>query len=240
MGWKRAGQLLAFLVVGLLAFGPPVGAAQSQAAKAPQEASAAKKARPDLRESVGSKKAPARKRAAVQYDYGSIYLLRGLANIFSRGMDTLGAELEKNGIDVTVTNHAHAFDLADKLAKKYKADKSVLPVIIIGHSLGANKALTMSRRLGQKGVPVRLVVLFDATADLAIPPNVEEVINFYNPTSMGVAVKGDRGFKGKIDARNLSGNGFGHISIDKSSKLHAEVVAKVKAILKERRFARRK
>jgi len=169
-----------------------------------------------------------------------VYLLRGLANIFSRGMDTLGAELEKDGIDVTVTNHAHAFDLADRLARKYKADKSVLPVIIIGHSLGANKALTMSRRLGQKGVPVRLVVLFDATADLAIPPNVEEVINFYNPTSMGVAVKGDRGFKGKIDARNLSGNGFGHISIDKSSKLHAEVVAKVKAILKERRFARRK
>jgi pimeloyl-ACP methyl ester carboxylesterase len=117
----------------------------------------------------------------------------------------------------------------------YKTDASVPPIIIIGHSLGANVALTMSARLAEKDVPVRLVVLFDATVPHRVPPNVEEVLNLHKPSSVGVAVAGAPGFKGIIDNQDVSNlPGIGHISIDKSKKLHAEVIDKVLSVLAEK------
>jgi predicted alpha/beta hydrolase family esterase len=151
-------------------------------------------------------------------------------------MDTLGTELRKKGVNCVVTNHAYGFDIADRLAKKYAADpSSVAPIILIGHSLGANKTITMAQRLQAKNVPVRLIVLFDATAQLPIPNNVQEVLNLHSTKGIGVAVAGARGYSGTIDNQDLSKMvGLGHINIDKSKKLHAEVVAKVLTVLAEK------
>ena len=38
---------------------------------------------------------------------GEIYLLRGLANIFSLGLDTTGKQFSKYGIENCVFNHKH-------------------------------------------------------------------------------------------------------------------------------------
>lgn len=180
-------------------------------------------------------------RSAAKIDHGTVYLFRGLANIFSLGMNTLAEELNERGVVTTVKNHSHALRLADELAKKYKTDASVPPIIIIGHSLGANVALTMSARLAEKDVPVRLVVLFDATVPHRVPPNVQEVLNLHKPSSVGVAVAGAPGFKGIIDNQDVSDiPGVGHISIDKSKKLHAEVIEKVMSVLAEKPRRRKK
>lgn len=177
--------------------------------------------------------------APAKIDYGTVYLFRGLMNVFSLGMNTLAKDLNEHGIATKVTNHSHGNRLADDLAKRYATDKSVLPIVIIGHSLGANRALQVSTRLGEKGIPVRLVVLFDATIDIPVPLNVKEVLNLHKPSRFGLAVDGAPGYAGTIENTDVSDiDGVGHISIDKSKKLHAIVVEKVLSVFAESRSAR--
>jgi hypothetical protein len=186
-------------------------------------------------------KPAAAEKTVAKIDHGRVILLRGLANIFSRGMDTLGKKLGARGVDTVVTNYRHGFDIADELAKSYQADKSILPIIIIGHSLGGNRAISMSAHLAKNNVPVRLVVLFDATVSWPVPLNVEEVLNLHKPggpcsgaTCAGAVVVGVPGYRGVIDNKDVSDIlGGGHISIDKSAVLHEEVIEKVLSALAE-------
>ncbi len=172
---------------------------------------------------------------AVKADHGTVYLLRGLADVFSLGMNTLADRLRAKGVRATVTNHSQDARVTEEIAKAYERNSAkALPIIIIGHSLGANKALTIASRLGKKGIPVRLVVLFDATAKIPVPANVAEVLNLHKPSRFGVSVAGAKGHDGKIDNRDVSALGIGHISIDKSKTLHAEVVARVIQVLAEK------
>ena len=96
------------------------------------------------------------------------YLLRGLMNIFSLGMDSLAVEIQRYGIYATVHNYAEWQTLADHAAAAYHAGKEG-PIIIIGHSLGADAVMEMSAYLGRKGVPVALAVPFDAKQSYATP-----------------------------------------------------------------------
>ncbi len=70
-------------------------------------------------------------------------------NIFSLGMDTLADELNRRGVYATVDNHAEWQSLADQAAANYKAGKEG-PIIIIGHSLGADAVMEMADYLGAK------------------------------------------------------------------------------------------
>ena len=90
-----------------------------------------------------------------------VYLLRGLMNIFSLGMDTLAEKIQRHGIYATIHNYAEWQTLADQAAAAYHAGKEG-PIIIVGHSLGADAVMEMSVYLGRKGVPVALAVPFDA------------------------------------------------------------------------------
>lgn len=185
---------------------------------------------------------PAVAKTAPEIDHGRVILLLGLANVFSRGMDTLSEELVARGVDASSMNFGYAFEIADSLAEAYQTDKSVLPIIIIGHSLGANRALSMSAHLAEKNIPVRLVVLFDGTVPWPVPVNVEEVLNLYRPdgacvvqSCTGVTVVGAPGFEGIINNKDVSQiPGTGHLSIDKSPILHEEVIEKVLSVLAEK------
>src|SRR5271168_626464 len=102
---------------------------------------------------LGSSSATAQSRAHV-------YLLRGLMNIFSLGMDTLSEELNKRGVYSTVHSYSEYQALAEQAAARYKAGTEG-PIIIIGHSLGADAVMEMAEYLDRKGVPVALAVPFD-------------------------------------------------------------------------------
>ena len=82
-----------------------------------------------------------------------VYLLRGLMNIFSLGMDQLAAKIAQRGIAASVHNHAEADAIVAQIAAQYRAgDRG--PVILIGHSLGADAVMTMAQALNRDGVPV--------------------------------------------------------------------------------------
>jgi Thioesterase domain len=164
-----------------------------------------------------------------------VYLLRGLMNIFSLGMDTLSEELNRRGVYATVHNHTEWQGLADQAAVKYKAGTEG-PIIIIGHSLGADAAMEMANYLGRKGVPVALVVPFDGTQSLTAGPNVARVMNL---TQREYAyMRRGPGFSGSLANVDVSSDhNIDHLNIDKSPRLHARVIGEVLAIVGGHRMA---
>ena len=50
-----------------------------------------------------------------------VYLLRGLMNIFSLGMDQLAAKIAQHGIEASVHNHAEADAVVSEIAARYSA-----------------------------------------------------------------------------------------------------------------------
>jgi alpha-beta hydrolase superfamily lysophospholipase len=167
--------------------------------------------------------------AAQAQPRAHVYLLRGLMNVFSLGMDTLADELKRHGIDATVHNYAEWQTLADRAAADYKVGKEA-PIILIGHSYGADAVMEMAAYLGRKGVPVALVVPFDGTQSFAASGNVARVLNL---TQRKYAyMRGGPGFHGALNNVDVSSDrSIDHITIDKSARLHARVVAEVLAVV---------
>jgi pimeloyl-ACP methyl ester carboxylesterase len=170
--------------------------------------------------------------AEAAINRGHVYLIRGIGNIFSLGMDSLAAKLRARGVRQSVTNHLTWSTLADRISAEYKRNKRLAPVILVGHSLGGNAVLLVASKLGKAGVPVRLLVVFDATEATPVSANVAEAINYYYPGGRGDALKPGPGFKGRIrndDLRDLPA--LKHMNIDESATLHKRVVAKVLSVL---------
>jgi len=163
-----------------------------------------------------------------------VYLLRGLLNVFSLGMDTLASELSARGVYATVDNHTSWQSLADQAAARYKAGTEG-PIIIIGHSLGADAVMEMSAYLGEKGVPVALAVPFDGTQSLAASSNIARVLNI---TQRSYAyMRRSAGFKGTLVNFDVSSDGsIDHLNIDKSPRLHAKVIAEVLSVVGSHRM----
>ena len=164
-----------------------------------------------------------------------VYLLRGLMNIFSLGMDTLAEQLNRRGVYATVHGYGEWQSLADRAAVDFKAGKEG-PIILIGHSLGADAVMEMAAYLGRKGIPVALVVPFDGTQSLAASENVARVLNL---TQRDYAyMRRGPGFHGTLANVDVSSDpSIDHINIDKSPRLHARVVSEVLAVVGSHRVA---
>ncbi len=193
------------------------GSERAGAQAAPDGAAAAKPA---------AKSAP---RRAAQAGSGHVYLMRGLLNIFSLGMDDLAAKIQAKGISASVHNHSEWQGISDEIAAKYKAGKHG-PIILVGHSLGADAVMFMGEYLGKKGVPVALVVPFDGTGSFAASSNVARVINL---TQRDYAhMRRGSGFRGELSNIDVSNQaGIDHINIDKSARLHAMVLSRIQSVL---------
>jgi pimeloyl-ACP methyl ester carboxylesterase len=66
-------------------------------------------------------------------------------------------------------------------------EKHAARIIIFGHSWGASETVTLARRLERQGIPVLLTIQVDSISkigqnDAVIPGNVEEAVNFYQPS----------------------------------------------------------
>lgn len=156
---------------------------------------------------------------------GRVILLRGLANVFSTGMNDLTVHLRARNFDASVHNYLEWRALARQVAAAARDGTLVRPLCIIGHSFGADDAVAMANHLGAEGVAVDLVIPFDPTAPERPGPGVLRVINLYqdgDPTFDRTLHPGP-GFTGVLENRLVRGES--HLSIDKSQRLHAMVIA---------------
>jgi alpha-beta hydrolase superfamily lysophospholipase len=154
-------------------------------------------------------------------------LFRGLLNVFSLGMDDLAAQLRAAGIAASVANHAEWESVADGIVAKYRAGQRG-PIILVGHSLGADAVMSMAEYLGQRGVPVSLVVPFDGTSPHAATANVARVLNLYKNGSARIS-RGP-GFRGELTNFYVRDANVDHFNIDKNPALHSLVIRKIRAI----------
>jgi hypothetical protein len=152
-----------------------------------------------------------------------VYLLRGLMNIFSLGMDDLARDITRAGIDASVYNHADAGMVVAEIEARYASgDRG--PVILIGHSLGADAIMQVAQELDAQGIPVALLVPFDGTEPHTAPKNVGIVINF----TQHAYIQPGPGFRGRLENVDLSGDpSIEHTNIDKSQRLHTYVLSYV-------------
>jgi pimeloyl-ACP methyl ester carboxylesterase len=149
-----------------------------------------------------------------------VYLLRGFMNVFSLGMDDLAAKLQADGISATVMNHADAEFLADRILTTYNTGGHS-PIVLIGHSLGADAIVTVAETLGRNNIPVALLVLFDGTEPHQISANVATAIN-YTKHFMITPESGSRSLVSNVD---LSGDpSIDHLSIDATPSLQAQTL----------------
>ncbi len=158
---------------------------------------------------------------------GHIYLLKGLAGVFSTGLDVLHDELVASGYPATV----HSYSEYDSLAVEAAAleRKGQGPIIIIGHSLGANDAISMAERMNALHAPVALIVSFGPTINSAVPANVAQCVNYY--TGNYTITKGP-GFRGSLTNVNFTSDpNINHLNIEKVENLHRAVIARIRAIL---------
>ncbi len=163
-----------------------------------------------------------------------VYLFRGLANVFSLGMDDMSKELTSRGIPNKVLNHANWPRVAADITAKYKANpKQTRPVVLVGHSLGANAVLVMSQQLVRNGVPVDLVVTFDPTTKGPVSPGVRRYLNLYqsnNGWSSELEVPagaGKRVVNSDVRKRDDIKAQLSHFDIDKNRVLHQQVVSDI-------------
>jgi len=104
-------------------------------------------------------------------------------NYLLRGTPGLGPRAVFNSDDIS---RAVAF-----VAAAYAKDPKQ-PVVLYGHSWGGSAALKAAEQLSTKGIPVDLLITFDAVGKyddftkgkLLVPPNVLTAINYYQTATM--------------------------------------------------------
>ncbi len=160
-----------------------------------------------------------------------VYLLRGVLNIFSLGLDTIADRLQAQGIPVTVANFVSWSSLADEAAANYKSGR-LKTIILVGHSSGATALPDMVAKLGTLGVPVKLAIGLDSVFRTRLSGNAERYINFYIANGAGEPVAQNRDFRGKLENVNVQAvPGVGHISIDKNEIMQQKVISAIDAVV---------
>jgi len=162
---------------------------------------------------------------AARTDQVPILIFRGGLNIFSTGMDDLAKELTKKGYPAVSDGFEGWRSYLPDIIKAYKAKP--YPIVIVGHSYGANTALLMAYELQKSNIRVAMLVFYDLTDSGKVPPNVDYVLNFRSSSSTGinVSVTGATHFHGTIE--NVTRADLNHITIDKQEDLHEKTIEAV-------------
>lgn len=170
---------------------------------------------------------------------GNVYLLRGFIGVFSTGIDHLGTEVNAAGIHGEVFQDDQWSALANAIAVRYHGHLDAEPLVLIGHSYGADDVVNISRKLDAAGIPVDLLVTLDPVTPQPVPKNVRLCVNLYQsngvwdklPWLRGIPLQQEPGATGKLynanirtDRRDLLDPDVNHFNIEKKQKIHNEVL----------------
>jgi hypothetical protein len=159
-----------------------------------------------------------------------VYLLRGVLNIFSLGLDDIAAKLQAQGIPVTVVNYLSWSSLADEAAAEYRSGR-VRTIVLVGHSSGATVLPDMVARLDQLGAPVKLAIGLDSVFRTSLAGHVGRYINFYIGNGNGEPVARTKQLRGSLENVNVQNvPGVGHITIDKNDIIQRKVISAIDAV----------
>lgn len=168
--------------------------------------------------------------AAVPSRAEEIYFFRGGFDIFSTGMNQMAAELRAKKYNANSQSFMSWQSVANDIVRRSKQKKVSYPIIVLGHSFGADAVVEFANYLGQNGISTELVIGFDATGPRTFTKGAKRVVN-YRSSHIGPYVKGP-GFRGSISTVDVSKFGANHFTIEQTKEVQAlamkEVLSKVK------------
>jgi hypothetical protein len=173
---------------------------------------------------AGAATAPASAASATH-----VYLLRGVLNIFSLGMDQIAARLQQQGITVTVANYLSWSSLADEAAAEYRSGRTKT-IVLVGHSSGATALPDMVARLDHLGAPVKLAIGLDSVFRTSLAGRVGRYINFYVANGNGEPVAKTQQFRGELENVDVGKLGVAHLTIDKSEIMQQKVISAIDSV----------
>jgi hypothetical protein len=161
---------------------------------------------------------------------GEVVFLRGLANVFSLGLDTLSKELNKYGVNSYVKNHKAWEKIGKDIIKRHRKGRLSYPVVIIGHSLGAGASPRLALMLASEGIAVDYMVTLDAVETLPVRNYIKEAVNYYLPRKdrkNELRPHGD--FEGEFTNVNVKTAyaGIDHFNIDENEILRGIMTNKI-------------
>ncbi len=160
-----------------------------------------------------------------------VYLLRGVLNVFSLGLDDIAAKLEAQGIPVTITNYLGWSALAEEAAADYRSGK-VKTIILVGHSSGATVLPDMVERLDRLGAPVKLAIGLDSVFRTSLSGRVGRYVNYYIGNGNGEPVARTKQLHGTLENVNVQNvPGVGHITIEKNEIMQRKVIGDIDAVV---------
>ncbi|MCY2953415.1 MAG: thioesterase domain-containing protein [Planctomycetota bacterium] len=173
---------------------------------------------------------------------GNVYLLRGFIGIWSYGIDGLGRKIAASGIRASVFQEDQWQGLAEAIASKYRSAADHEPLILIGHSYGADDTLRIAKRLEAQNLHVDLVITLDPVTPPRVSPNVRLCYNLYQSNTLdalpffrGVKLESELPEEKNLvnvniraDRRDLLESNTDHFNIEKNPKVHDEVICKLK------------
>jgi hypothetical protein len=176
--------------------------------------------------------------AAAKSFQGDVYILSGGFGVFSTGLGKLKAQLEQKGVAASLLSYQGWRGVSRKIIE-HRRQYGRKPVVIIGHSLGANNAILIANALKKEGIQVDLIVSLASTARMTVPSNVRNVVNYYfSSGGWGYIFEGESGFTGNLNNMDMSNHpGVGHFTVDDDQVLRDQVVAKVLRYVRPARSA---
>jgi hypothetical protein len=160
-----------------------------------------------------------------------VYMLRGILNIFSLGLDNIATKLESQGIPVTVINYIGWSGLADEIAADYRSGK-VKTIIVVGHSSGATYLPDLVERLDKLGAPVKLAIGLDSVFRTRLSGRVGRYVNYYIGNGNGEPVARTKELKGSLENVNVQNvPGVGHVTIEKNEVIQRRVIGDIDAVV---------
>jgi hypothetical protein len=110
----------------------------------------------------------------------NVIVFRGMAGYFPN-LGEFEDKLLEEGICPTVAfPDAHA-RICERIIAARNTGTLQGPLVIVGYSAGADKAIVLSRSLRERGITVDKLVLLETTRESTVPGNVTECVNIYKP-----------------------------------------------------------
>jgi hypothetical protein len=157
-----------------------------------------------------------------------VYLLRGLTNVLSPGIDQLNEELQRRNVDVAIANHAFSESLALEAIEGCRSGR-ISSIVLVGHSLGARAAVSMAEQLQKAGLHVALIVTIDPVTKIVVPSNVRLLKNFYLSSGVGTAVERSGQFHGTLQNVDMGKTEYGHVSLTTAPTIQNQVMRDILA-----------
>jgi hypothetical protein len=175
---------------------------------------------------------------------GHVYCMRGWLGIFSTGMDALADEIDKQvGAPAVSVADEEWIRLAWWIKDQQQKGFTNEPLVLLGHSWGADDMIRVATYLKEQGMTVDLLVLIDPVTPPKVPTNVKRVYCIYKSHPETDDVPFWRGVPAAVeDPRvtpivniNLRTTNVGfdtttvdHINIEKSAGVHKMVMDQIR------------